>query len=218
MDDRVVDIDVDGELAVFNIEQAVGRLDDIEAVRIVPGSNRPIDELHVVVTPQRDPKQTVRDIHSLLRAGFDLDIDRRVISVVQLPRDAGKRLNDGLPRLVLDTVQIEVRGGETSVTVLLADGDETIRGCAGPIGDEGPVQATAEATLDALAERLGGTRFRLLGADAVKIGAELVAVAAVHATSGRTGELLTGSAVVRHSEPDAVARAVLDATNRLHRG
>lgn len=217
MENRAVGIDVDGELAVFNIEQAVGDLDGIEAVRIVPGTNRPIDELHVIVTPERDPKQTVRDIHSLLRAGFDLEVDRRVISVVQLPSDAGKRLRDGIPRLILDTVQIEVRGGETSVTVVLADGDDAVRGCAGPIGDEAPTMATAEATLDALAERLGDTRFRLLGADTISIGSERVAVAAVHASSGRTGELLTGSAIVRHSEPDAIARAVLDATNRLHR-
>ena len=217
MDDRAVGLDVDGELAVLNIESAIGGLDGIEAVRIVPGSQRPIDELHVIVTPERDPKQTVRDIHSLLRAGFDLEVDRRVISVVQLPSDAGKRLHDGIPRLVLDTVQIEVRGGETSVTVVLADGDDVVRGCAGPIGDEDPAQATAEATLDALGERLGDTRFRLLGADTVTIGSERVAVAAVHASSGRTGELLTGSAIVRHSEPDAIARAVLDATNRLHR-
>lgn len=217
MAERAVGIDVDGELAVLNIETAVGDLDGIEAVRVVPGSNRPIDELHVIVTPDRDPKQTVRDIHSLLRAGFDLEVDRRVISVVQLPSDAGKRLRDGIPRLVLDTVQIEVRNNETSVTVVLADGDDTIRGCAGPIGDERPIQAAAEATLDALADRLEATRFRLLGADLAQVGTELVAVAAVHATRGRTTELLTGSAVVRHSEPDAVVRAVLDATNRLHR-
>lgn len=212
-----MDIDVDGELAVLSIEQAVADLDGIEAVRLVPGQRRPIDELHVIVTPERDPKQTVRDIHSLLRAGFDLEVDRRVISVVQLPSDAGKRLRDGIPRLVLDTVQIEVRGGETSVTVLLHDGDDLVRGCAGPVGSDGPAVATAEATLDALEERLDTTRLRLLGADIVQIGQERVAVSVVAATVGRANEQLTGSAVVRNSEPDAVARAVLDATNRLHR-
>ena len=213
-----MDIDVDGDLAVLRIEEAVAGLEGIEAVRLVPGQRRPIDELHVIVTPDRDPKQTVRDIHSLLRAGFDLEVDRRVISVVQLPGDAGKRLRDGIPRLVLDTVQIEVRGGETSVTVLLHDGEDLIRGCAGPIGNDGPALATAEATLDALVERLEGARLRLLGADIVTVGSEHVAVAAVAATVGRHNEQLTGSAVVRNSEPDAVARAVLDATNRLHRG
>ena len=212
-----MDIDVDDQLAVLSIEEAVANLDGIEAVRLVPGQRRPIDELHVIVTPDRDPKQTVRDIHSLLRAGFDLEVDRRVISVVQLPDDTGQRLRDGIPRLVLDTVQIEVRGGETSVTVLLEDGEEIVRGCAGPIGDEGPAVAAAEATLDALAERLVGTRLRLLGADIVAVGTEQVAVAAVDAIVGRSRELLTGSAAVRNSEPDAVARAVLDATNRLHR-
>lgn len=209
--------DLDDELVVLNVEEAVGRLEGIEAVRLVPGERRPIDELHVIVTPDRDPKQTVRDVHSLLMAGFDLEIDRRVISVVQLPSDAGKRLRDGIPRLVLETVKIEVRGTETSVTVELHADDEVVRGCAGPVGDEGTTLATAEATLDALSERLDGTRLRLLGADIVQVGTEQVAVAAVNATHGRSNELLTGSAVVRAHAPDAVARAVLDATNRLHR-
>lgn len=218
MQRQAVGLDVDDELAVLSIEKAISRLDGIEAVRLVPGQQRPVDELHVIVTPDRDPKQTVRDIHSLLRAGFDLEIDRRVISVVQLPDDAGKRLHDGIPRVVLETVQIEVRSGETSVTVVLTtDDDQNVLGCAGPIGDESPTKATAEATLDALGDQLSGTRLRLLGADLVAIGSERVAVAAVHATSGRTGEVLTGSAIVRNSGPDAVARAVLDATNRLHR-
>ena len=214
---RHVGVDLDDELVVLNIEEAVGALDGIQAVRLVPGQRRPIDELHVVVTPQRDPKQTVRDVHSLLMAGFDLDIDRRVISVVQLAADAGKRLQDGIPRLVLETVQIEVRGNETSVTVELHAGEEVVRGCVGPVGEDGTVLATAEAALDALADRLEDTRLRLLGAELVQVGTERIAVAAVQASHGRSSELLTGSAVVRRYEPDAVARAVLDATNRLHR-
>lgn len=217
MESQHVGVDLDDELVVLNIEEAVTSLEGIEAVRLVPGDRRPIDELHVIVTPDRDPKQTVRDVHSLLMAGFDLEIDRRVISVVQLAPDTGKRLRDGIPRLVLETVQIEVRGAETSVTVELQSGNDVVRGCAGPVGDEGPTIATAEATLDALAGRLDGTSLRLLGADIVEVGPERVAVAAVNARHGRTTELLTGSAVVRHHEPDAIARAVLDATNRLHR-
>lgn len=217
MEQRGAGVDLGDQLVVARIEDAVRRLDGIEAVRLVPGERRPVDELHIIVTPDRDPKQTVRDVHSLLRAGFDLEIDHRVISVVQLGDEAGKRLRDGIPRLVLDSVQIELRGTETSVTVVLESGGSTIRGCAGPIGEQESTVATAEATLDALTGLLAEVRLRLTGADVVSVGSERVAVAAVAAMHGRTNELLTGSAVVRAHAPDAVARAVLDATNRLHR-
>ncbi len=212
-----LDIDLDDELAVVDIEEAIAALDGIVAVRLVPGDRRPVDELHVVVHPERDPKQTVRDVQSLLIARHGVEIDRRVISVVQLSSDTDKRLHDGLPRLMLDAVQIEVRGEETSITVELFDGDVPIRGCAGPITDDRLADATAEATLDAVGDRLA-TTLRLLGAEIADVGSERVAVAAVSATNGRSRDVLTGSAAVRRHEADAVARAVLDATNRMHRG
>lgn len=204
-------------IAVVDVEQAIAALDGIVAVRLVPGERRPVDELHVVVDPDREPKQTVRDIQSLLVARHGLDIDRRVISVVQLSSDADKRLHDGLPRLVLDAVQIEVKGEETSVTVELYNGEVPVRGCAGPIRDDRLEDATAEATLDAVNGVLSSHTLRPLGAGITKVGSELIAVAAISATSGRSRDLLTGSAAVRRHEADAVARAVLDATNRLHR-
>lgn len=211
------DIHLEDQLAVVDVEEAIAALDGIVAVRLVPGERRPVDELHVVVDPGREPKQTVRDIQSLLVARHGVDIDRRVISVVQLSSDADKRLHDGLPRLVLDAVQIEVKGEETSVTVELYDGEVPVRGCAGPIRDDRIEEATAEATLDAINGLLTSHTLRPVGAGITQIGPERIAVAAISATSGRSRDLLTGSAAVRRHEADAVARAVLDATNRLHR-
>lgn len=210
-----IDLDLDEGGTILRIEEAIAALDGIEAVRLVPGERRPIDELHVVVGPGREPKTTVRDLQSLLTAGFGIEVDRRVISVVQLPGDTGQRLRAGLPRLVLDTVQIEVRGSETSVTVHLLDGEETIRGAAGPVNADSVVTATAEAALDAIETLRPSMTLRLLGAELAPVGSERIAVAAIDAVHGRTRDLLTGSAVVRGYEPDAVARAVLDATNRL---
>lgn len=212
-----LEIDLDDELAVLDVEESIAALDGIQAVRLVPGDKRPIDELHVVVTPGRDPKQTVRDLQSLLIAHHGIDIDRRVISVVQLPSGSGQRLRDGIPRVELDGVHIEVRGTETSVTVELTRGESRILGCVGPIGDSDVVAATAEATLDAIDDALPDHTVRLEGADITTVGPRQVAVVVVSASDRRTRDTLTGSAVVQRYEADAVARAVLDATNRLHR-
>lgn len=212
-----LDARLDDHLVVVEIEEAIAGLDGIEAVRLVPGERRPVDELHAIIAPERDPKQTARDLQTLLAARYGIDVDRRVISIVQLPADTGQRLHDGLPRLVLDTVQIEVRGNETSVTVHLLDGDQPVRGCIGPVEDTEVAEATAGAALDAIRGLREDIDLRLLGAEIAVLGPERVAVALISAADGRARDLLTGSAVVRGYEADAVARAVLDATNRLRR-
>lgn len=211
------DMDLEHGVKLLEVESAIAALDGIEAVRLVPGERRPVDELHVVVTSEREPKQTVRDVQSLLQASYNLDIDRRVISVVQLADDTGARLRDGMPRPVLDTVQMEVRGGETSVTVGLTSDDRDVLGAAGPVADSGIARAAAVATLEAVNDLLDGLSLDLVGAEVVSVGAQRVAVAAVVASDGRSREALTGSAAIRTHEADAIARAVLDATNRLHR-
>lgn len=210
-------LDLDDQLAVLDIEEAIVALDGIQAVRLVPGDKRPVDELHVVVTPDRDPKQTVRDLQSLLIANYRIDIDRRVISVVQLPSGSGQRLRDGLPRVQLQSVNIEVRGAETSVTVELSQGETRVLGCVGPITAGDDITTTAEATLDAVGEVLEEHTVRLEGAAITSVGPHEMAIVVVTASNRRTRATLTGSAAVMRYPPDAVARAVLDATNRLHR-
>jgi len=71
----------------------------------------------------------------------------------------------------------------------------------------------ARATLDALGELLG-TPAEIEHASLVPIGGRTVAVSVVQLTT-RHGELvLSGSAIVRNDDADAVARSVLDAVNR----
>lgn len=211
------DVDLEDELARVQIEDSIAALDGIEAVRLVPGTRRPVDELHVVVAPDRDPKHTARDLQSLLLANFGVDVDHRVISVVRLGDDAGKRLRDGLPRLALASVRIELRGEQTLVTVELTDGEARVMGQSGPVAEADVVEAACEATLGALTDGAERPTLRLDGATVAEVGTHRVALAALTTSDGRTRELLTGSAVVRHHEADAAARAVLDATNRLHR-
>lgn len=212
-----VGVDLDDELVRLRIEGAIAALDGIEAVRLVPGTTRPVDELHVVVAPGRDPKHTARDLQSLLLANFGVDVDRRVISVVRLGDDAGKRLRDGLPRLALASVRIELVGDQTLVTVELTDGEDLVTGRSGPVAAAAVVEAACDATLEALTQGPVRSTLRLVGATVAEVGTERVALAALTASDGRTREVLTGSAVVRNHEGDAAARAVLDATNRLRR-
>lgn len=65
-------------------EALVGEVIGVIASRIVPGFERPVDEVHVVATTERSPKQIVRDVQSLLYTQMAISIDHRVVSVVQI--------------------------------------------------------------------------------------------------------------------------------------
>ena len=68
---------------VVALQEKIGRIDGIEAARVV-AVNGNIDEVHVLARKTKPAKQLVRDVQSLSQALFGLDIDRRVVSVVQL--------------------------------------------------------------------------------------------------------------------------------------
>lgn len=60
----------------------------MSAARAVVDAAGEIAELHVVAAEDRSPKLVVRDIQSVARAVFDVEIDYRRVSVVQLPPHA----------------------------------------------------------------------------------------------------------------------------------
>ena len=70
---------------VVALQEKIGRIDGIEAARVV-AVNGNIDEVHVLARKTKPAKQLVRDVQSLSQALFGLDIDRRVVSVVEAAR------------------------------------------------------------------------------------------------------------------------------------
>jgi hypothetical protein len=69
--------------APSEMERAVARIPGIQAVRVVAEDER-IAEVHVLASRARAPKQLVRDVQSVVLTNFGVDIDYRIVSVVQL--------------------------------------------------------------------------------------------------------------------------------------
>ena len=67
------------------LEESLTRLESIDAVRVVAEFGK-IAEVHVLAAALKPAKQVVRDVQSLAMARYGANIDRRVISVVQLAR------------------------------------------------------------------------------------------------------------------------------------
>ncbi len=66
------------------LEDSLRQIPGIRAASVVTGPDSHPTEVHVLASPGKPAKQVVRDVQSVAMAQFDLDIDRRIVSVVQL--------------------------------------------------------------------------------------------------------------------------------------
>jgi hypothetical protein len=202
-----------------DLERELCRLPDVTAARIVPdGAHRPI-EVHILARPGKPAKQVVRDVQSVALASFGIELDRRIVSVVQLGKngDSGSRAEGAdargfRPRIA--TINSESNGLRSLVRVTLEhNGDEAIGFSEGSIA---AASLVAAATIDALRQiEPVAECIDLDSAQIVRVGIHDVAVVTAVFVVPPTEELVVGSALVRQNqEAEAIARAVLDSTNR----
>ena len=204
------------------------------ALRAVPGIRQasvrtgpdahPI-EVHVVAGDLKPAKQIVRDVQSVAMAQFDLDIDHRIVSVVQIPDGAVEAgdasdvheaaTEEALPRPALTSIVTHRSETETVVDVQLGISGAVFSGRAdGPSGNLHRPRIVASATLAALTELLG-IPAQVESAQVIEVANREVALTTLILTIPRLGDqVLCGSALVRGDEEDAVARSVLAAVNR----
>jgi hypothetical protein len=219
------DSDLDTDVNDFRaVETELCRLPDLSAARIVTDNvGRPV-EVHVLALPGKQPKQIVRDVQSVAMASFGLDLDRRIISVVQI---GGDDVADGhdepeepverfRPHIV--AINIEVHGLRAYVRVTLAFGSEERAGSAdGTIAVASRPRLVAAATLDAMQQLVPAAEcLDLDSAQIVRVGPHDVAIVALVLVMPPTEQIVSGSEIVHQNEDpsDAVVRAVLNATNR----
>lgn len=196
----------------LSLQEKIGRLEGVEAVRVVSG-NGSISEVHVLARRTKPPKQLVRDVQSLGQALFGLDIDRRVVSVVQLS-DAD--LEGGLRPALVDVSEL-LEGSRAEVAVTLRWEDELLVGkSAGAAANATRARQIAEATLVAISQMILEDVALAVGSmDVPTLGSRRVAIAQIVLVTESAERMLIGSAYVEEEESRAVVRAVLDALNRL---
>ncbi len=207
---------------VLDLERELVRLPEVEIARIVCDDDGRLLEVHIVANADKHPKQVVRDVQSVALASFGIEIDRRIVSVVQLaghlvdPETASGETSDRV-RVTIESVSAEVTGLRCLVKVGLGRGEATTLGYAeGSIATSARFRLVASATVDAL--RQLEPVAECVDIDAAQIvrvgGLDVAIVTAVFVTPPHE-QVVAGSAVVAgHDESGAVVRAVLDATNR----
>lgn len=214
---NAADGDLHGEAERRRIEDGLLTIPGLTAVRLVPGYDRAVDELHVVTSPERPPKQTVRDIQSYLYATFGLSIDHRVVSVVQLAAESSAVDSPvSSARAAITEVTTSHQDLLCRATVRLRSGPEILEGTGeGPSSAAGRRRAVAHATLEAaqpLLDPLYVVELEAVSASEMATATVMLSVVQLYGPRGE--RVASGSAVVTTDELLAVARSVLDALNR----
>ena len=208
-----------------DLEQELCRIAEITAARVVADEDGRIAEVHILSLPHKHAKQVVRDVQSVAMATFGLDLDRRIVSVVQLdavasssitgPDDVDDETARG--RINVDGVTADRNGLQCTARVVLTRGDQRATGTAeGVVATSSVLRLVAQATIAALRHlEPAAVRSDVETATIIRLGDRAIAVSTVVVVVPPYEAVISGSAVVRPAgEFDAVARSVLDATNR----
>ena len=203
-----------GEARVEALEREIASLPEVRAVRVVATNAGRISEVHLIAEGRKSPKQLVRDIQTLAQAKLGLEIDHRVVSVVQFGSDVSL-ISELAPRLA--ALSFSTEAGRATCRVRLEIGDETTLGeSSGPATSVGRPRLVAQATTQALSA-FGGSRPIADVADItfLDIGSHRLAVCiVVLATPDGDERVAAGSALVHGDDHEAIVRAVLDAVAR----
>lgn len=197
---------------ISTLQEKISRIDGVAAVRVV-GDNGHLTEIHVLARRNKAPKQLVRDVQSLAQAMFGLDIDRRIVSVVQL---ADADLDTGFRPALVDVAE-SLDGARSQVTVTLRWEESLLVGkTTGAAASATRPRQIAEATLEAVRQAIQPqAALGMSSMDIANLGSRRVAIAQVVLVTESGERMLIGSAYVEDDETRAVVRAVLDALNRL---
>jgi hypothetical protein len=216
------------------LEAAILRIQGIQAARVVAGPGGRVSEVHVLAGRERGAKQLVRDVQSVILTNFGVDIDYRTVSVVQLdeisppkpaeavsaPAPAAAATESAGPitfdsrRPALTRLVTETAAFTTEVRIGVQAGAHERSGMARGPSTSG-LRLVASATVDALADLLSASAVEVHSAETITVGLVQMAVVVLKMATPRGEQTLTGSAIVRKEANDAIARATLDALNRV---
>jgi hypothetical protein len=210
------------EETLVKLEEDLKRVTGIKSARVV-GVDTP-SEIHIVATPGRSAKQLVRDVQSLASAGYGIEIDHRIVSVVQLedatPQEISLVSTNGLVtrRPVLDAVVLSSQGdtGWVKVTLKWPDGTSTEGAAPATTDRESRARAATHALVKALEPTLKERKTEIdiqqvlvqpLGSgDSVLVQGSFL--------QGKVKTSFLGSALISDDVATASVHALLQAINR----
>mgnify|MGYP000931119325 FL=1 len=193
------------------MESAINKIRGVYAAQVIINDDV-VEEIHVIASPLRKPKQVVRDIESMLLVNFAVRVDYRRISLVQMQEERLFQA-EGRPRLV--TVR-NIEGPSRRAEVELEkDGHVYVGVAHGADASVDQARLVSMATIEAMQQVLGEhVTYHINEVEQIRVGLTPAVVVSLTIDFGASQEKLFGICQIRNELADAAARATLNAVNR----
>jgi hypothetical protein len=236
--------DAGERITTADLEGVITRIPGVQAVRVVIGAGGRLTEVHVLATQERGAKQLVRDVQSSLLARFGIDVDYRIISIVQLHEERPPEppqapaapatseppheepAQEPVPTPDL-TEQPKSRGNRPALARIASESDGTTTSVSIDVTFDHATSSgsakgaatigsklVAQATIEAVGKLLPQPSVVIDLAEVVSAQDHRVALVVLRLPDDRGDRIVSGSAIVRKDASDAIARATLNAVNR----
>lgn len=197
-----------------DLELTLAQVRGVYAACVVLDQNRDVNEIHIIGSSARKPKQIVRDIETLLFVKHHVKVDYRKISMALLPDE--RLLRIPLARPEIRKVAEDILGNEKRIRVEIRGASQVAVGEARE-GIDNPTtfQTSAKATINAIEKLVGrDIDVHLDDVTAMRLGTrEIILVVLTSAIENRE-ETFVGASFVGARPAESAARATLDALNR----
>lgn len=196
-------------------EGVIKRLRGVLSARVVLDKENNFEEIHVLADTDRNPKVIVRDIETALLVNFGVEVDHKIVSVVQMAEDNLNFSND-VKRPRMTNVSTNSSTTKFDVAIGLELQEKTVEGQAsGVTSPLNRLRLTASAALDALTKLFSDqATFAVDEVSKVKLSGREIVIVSVFMISKAGEELLLGASFIRGDEQEAAAKAALCAVNR----
>jgi len=192
----------------------LNQINGVYASCVILDSNQDVNEIHIVASTGRKPKQIVRDVETMIFVKHRLKIDYRKVSMVQIPDE--QLLNIPVARPEIREVTETVVGDRRRVIVRIHGASRSAAGEASERIDAPDMFRTAaKATINALEKLMNNTiDVRLEDTQTFRLGTHQVLIVVVTALIDGNEESFVGSSFVGARHAFSGARATLNALNR----
>ncbi|WP_026478995.1 hypothetical protein [Alkaliphilus transvaalensis] len=175
-----------------------------------------IEEINVVSTTERNPKQISRDVQAIFNAKFKLDIDHKKISIAQIFYQESNSIKHRDRRLNIQGIDYSITGNQIRTEVKLKWDDHLFTATdIGPNTPTNTYRVIANATLGAIHQFIDQDHFFAVeDIQKINIGKKEVIVVCISVVASEYEEVHIGNAIVKGDLRESIVRATLDALNR----
>ncbi len=195
----------------ISFEDVIMKIQGVTHAKVVY-NNEELEEVHIIASTIRSPKQIVRDIESALLAIFDYRVDRKLISIAQMDNGETKAIK----RIRYEGISLGTKDNNVECEVRLTmDGTEytSMEMAIGTSVNRRKV--IAKATVSAIEEITGQTSvFDVEDIIINSIRDISYVTVIINMMNNTEEEVLIGTSIVRNDMNEAIAKATLDAINR----